>query len=1024
MFSACSFLVPLGVALTSALALAQRDPTLPRGPLPGDAPGTFQYLVELKSRSFDPREVFRTARRQVDPAQRRAMIESLRGAAELDQGSLRVLVESKRGKWKGSYWASNVMHCDIPETEVNSIRALASVRRVWEVAAYGPSGFESSTGLPPTWDSVQPYHHNAIEAKNQVFVPIWNNDTTRIAGKDITVAFFDTGIDLDAALSPPQPHPAFRDASGGFTRIRGSFLVQGSMITPPNSPCGAVQVNAIDCNQPGVHPFIYIVAPTNPLTHRDARHGTGMATVAVGRDTGQMNADGHAPDASIVTWNISRGNPANSFCGGIRWLIDDPAYLTALQMLVQWVAEQSDDEPLQILNISWAGWPDPNHPVEAALDDWSNALDVLVVTSAGNEGDATVLSHGMHNGISVGAAVKGSPGVGVANFSSRGPMQFDYDRYFPDMCAIGQNVTTYHVDPGNTQGQVPPTYVTSGTSIAAPQVSGAAALYMARRLNYAGQLGSPATALETKAALLLNIKEGLTTQSHTYQGRNAMGLGYLRDDYLCEYAERHGTNPTIQARLGPVIPWAQEVQVLTQAAATKSIFRDISSVTKPASFAVVIAWNAQQPDPGQGNVLADVDLELWSQGTCLARAATRRNSYERLVWHYADPAIVTQLEIRLVGTDLKGLAAVPVHVALRFHPETSSPGAYATTGTVESVETGCAPAGPQPSDEVGRVLPSNFTEAWGNAPALGLFHQGFIFPVPGPNVFHTVLRSNVVGGPFTATGMALRTWRPFSATKPWSQQSYQIHFVGMAQTAASAPAAPAPVPTTPTTGWTGRYQGSSAKIVVGTPYDVTIENWPPTQTARGWYEWTVPIPFAQPFTYDPNHIDGSNLAIWVELQPGNGLEIDYVTGLVQDVNTWWASHQAPLVGGGPLMGLVLAATAQPSLACYGFPEIGRSVVLHARNFGSSPAGLPVLMVGPKVPAIQLPPSNCLLHVDPQAALYYAPTWIPHSGSAASVVAIPYSPQLLFSEIFAQVVQANGTLFPQTSNTLRLRIGGN
>jgi hypothetical protein len=41
---------------------------VPRGPTPGDSPGTKQYLIELRDRSFNPVDILRRARQELDPA--------------------------------------------------------------------------------------------------------------------------------------------------------------------------------------------------------------------------------------------------------------------------------------------------------------------------------------------------------------------------------------------------------------------------------------------------------------------------------------------------------------------------------------------------------------------------------------------------------------------------------------------------------------------------------------------------------------------------------------------------------------------------------------------------------------------------------------------------------------------------------------------------------------------------------------------------------------------------------------------
>lgn len=65
-------------------AMAQSEQETPRGPLPGDAPGTRQYLVELRNRFFDLNAVLGLIRTEPDPARRRQLMADLTTTAVQD----------------------------------------------------------------------------------------------------------------------------------------------------------------------------------------------------------------------------------------------------------------------------------------------------------------------------------------------------------------------------------------------------------------------------------------------------------------------------------------------------------------------------------------------------------------------------------------------------------------------------------------------------------------------------------------------------------------------------------------------------------------------------------------------------------------------------------------------------------------------------------------------------------------------------------------------------------------------------
>jgi hypothetical protein len=392
---------------------------------------------------------------------------------------------------------------------------------------------------------------------------------------------------------------------------------------------------------------------------------------------------------------------------------------------------------------------------------------------------------------------------------------------------------------------------------------------------------------------------------------------------------------------------------------------------------------------------------------------------------FALPQGALYLNIRIVGTDLQG-QTVLVHVAARLHPENTYPGPYsqslhAVTGTVDSLPQPCNPGGPKPLDQVTRVLPVTYTDAYGSRPFAPPLYTGFQLS----NIVHTIYQSTVLGGgSFTITGVALRSWAPFNSGTA-SPQLYQVNLVGIAQTSSVTPVTPNPPNVTFDTVYPG-----FIKAVSPPGYSVSLSQdaYPPKQVARSWNEWTIPIPLQVPYTYNPQHTNGPHLAVWLELVPNAILAVDAINdGAGSPVATaGFQPNFASIVGLAPMLGLVLSGTGNPTLTCYGTPEIGQRFILHAQNFGTSHAGIPFLLFGPHVAPLGLllpSTSNCLLQWPNNNPYVQQLSWIPHSGSAIWAWQFPPMTNLLFTDTYAQVAELTINGFVQSTNALRLRIGG-
>ncbi|HOZ49250.1 MAG TPA: S8 family serine peptidase [Candidatus Hydrogenedentes bacterium] len=185
----------------------------------------------------------------------------------------------------------------------------------------------------------------------------------------------------------------------------------------------------------------------------DHGHGTHCAGIVAANGI----LKGVARGASLMALKVldsSGSGEWSDVVAGIEWATDpdgDPA----------------TDDALDVISLSLGAPGDPTDPPCQAIDN-AVALGVVCVLSAGNTGFyETIGSPGCaREGIAVGAAEAYDD---VADFSSRGPVIFTSD-IKPEICAPGVSIVSLDLGEG--------TIARSGTSMACPHISGAAALLL------------------------------------------------------------------------------------------------------------------------------------------------------------------------------------------------------------------------------------------------------------------------------------------------------------------------------------------------------------------------------------------------------------------------------------------------------------------------------------------------------------------------------------------------------------------
>jgi subtilisin family serine protease len=188
----------------------------------------------------------------------------------------------------------------------------------------------------------------------------------------------------------------------------------------------------------------------------DNRHGTHVAGIVAANGT----VKGVAPDAQLFAYKVM-----DRFGSG--WTAD---IIAGIDTSVNPDGDPTTDDALDIINMSLGSSTTPDDPVALATDG-AAAAGVLPVCSAGNR--AMYWSVGgpgaARRALTVGSANKSDR---ISPTSSRGPSETLFG-IKPDVLAPGVSITS--TLPGGRTGPL------SGTSMAAPHVTGAAALLLEAR---------------------------------------------------------------------------------------------------------------------------------------------------------------------------------------------------------------------------------------------------------------------------------------------------------------------------------------------------------------------------------------------------------------------------------------------------------------------------------------------------------------------------------------------------------------
>ncbi|MDQ3287117.1 MAG: S8 family peptidase [Pseudomonadota bacterium] len=321
-------------------------------------------------------------------------------------------------------------------------------------------------------------------------------------------------INQSGAIVQARPAHQAYDAVG--RGIVWAVLDTGICVDHPHFAANKTVSAVWDCTRSGDAPVALDLAHDGAAMDPNG-HGTHVAGIIAGMLTVQSDAKGEAlcyagmaPEAGLIGFKVLDG----AGLGQDAWIIK------ALDKVAE-INESAGKLVIHGLNLSLGGYFDPSvfgcgqTPLCRELRRlWRQG--VLVVLAAGNEGYAELRTTGgsswpsnmdisigdpanLEEAIAVGSIHRTSPHTyGVSYFSSRGPTADG--RFKPDLVAPGEKIRSARHDwaSGSNGSSAPrgaPTQIDasslyvemSGTSMAAPHVSGLLAAFLSVRREFIGE---------------------------------------------------------------------------------------------------------------------------------------------------------------------------------------------------------------------------------------------------------------------------------------------------------------------------------------------------------------------------------------------------------------------------------------------------------------------------------------------------------------------------------------------------------
>jgi subtilisin family serine protease len=373
-----------------------------------------------------------------DDARRAYVYEQLKETADASQGGVRSDLE-KMGADYTPYWIVNAIKVTGGEGLLRNLAARGGVSRIVPERTHPVP--EPKPGTDEANVNIVEWGIARINADD-----VWS--TFGVRGEGIVVANIDTGVEYT--------HPAVVGQYRG--NLGGGNFDHNYNWHDPSMICGNPSLAPCDNNA----------------------HGTHTMGTMVG-DDGAGNQIGVAPAAR---WMAAKGCESN-FCS-------DSALLSS----GQWVLAPTDlngqnprpDLGANVVNNSWGGGSgDPFY--QATVDAWV-AAGIFPAFSNGNAGPGCGSSGSPGDFLNTYSAGAIDINGNIAGFSSRGPSAFGGELK-PNIAAPGVNVRSSV--PGNGYANF------SGTSMAAPHLSGTVALMWSAAPALIGDLATTRTLLDDTA---------------------------------------------------------------------------------------------------------------------------------------------------------------------------------------------------------------------------------------------------------------------------------------------------------------------------------------------------------------------------------------------------------------------------------------------------------------------------------------------------------------------------------------------
>jgi subtilisin family serine protease len=298
------------------------------------------------------------------------------------------------------------------------------------------------------WPSIT-YHELLNRTPQLIGAPTVWGPTLATAGQGIKIGILDDGLDSTHVFFDPTGYTAPPGFPKGNTAYTTAKVIVARSFAPANETWKYAQL---------------------PFDPQFSDHATNVAGIAAGDHdtlaTGKVKVSGIAPSAYLGNYKVLSVPTENFGLDG-----NSPEIVAGI--------EQAVKDGMDVINLS-LGEPEvePTHDIVVQALDHAADAGVVPVVAAGNDGPGggTISSPAnAPEAIAVAASTEGDNGPAdvIADFSSTGPTPLSLELK-PDVTAPGVDIMSSL--PHNQWSQ----HDWSGTSMAAPHVSGAAAVLKQR----------------------------------------------------------------------------------------------------------------------------------------------------------------------------------------------------------------------------------------------------------------------------------------------------------------------------------------------------------------------------------------------------------------------------------------------------------------------------------------------------------------------------------------------------------------